>query len=151
MEVRIPPLWFSRPWWKWVNMNRLVHGNHNVFIFHLLLYDITSPSFHNIMYNVKTVTWLNGMHIRRMRCPWRHGHSWARRKKGRWPLSSPDNRDELSWVVSNSCWPLITEMSLQWSLVAGLLYSELAITILLLVPHISNRFWSSVVRISFLR
>ena len=42
-------------------------------------------------------------------------------------------------------------MSLQWSLVAGLLYSELAITILLLVPHISNRFWSSVVRISFLR
>ena len=42
-------------------------------------------------------------------------------------------------------------MSLQWTLVAGLLYSELALTILLLIPWISNRFWNRALHWSFLR
>ena len=42
-------------------------------------------------------------------------------------------------------------MSLQWNLVAGLLYSELALTILLLIPHISNRFWNRTLHWPFLR
>merc|ERR1719228_2285090 len=38
-------------------------------------------------------------------------------------------------------------MSLQWTLVAGFLYAELA----LLLPYISDRFWSTILRFSFIR
>eukprot|EP00092_Neocalanus_flemingeri_P011624 GFUD01012525.1.p1 GENE.GFUD01012525.1~~GFUD01012525.1.p1 ORF type:complete len:247 (+),score=42.30 GFUD01012525.1:97-741(+) len=42
-------------------------------------------------------------------------------------------------------------MSLQWTLVAGFLYAELALLVLLLLPYISDRVWSSILRISFIR
>ena len=74
---------------------------------------------------------------------------WEMRKKVWWrrlvDKRSVDLGDNLH--LSSTQWG----MSLQWSLVAGLLYSELGLTILLMVPYISNRFWSTAVRISFLR
>ena len=42
-------------------------------------------------------------------------------------------------------------MSLQWTLVAAFLYAELALVVLLLLPFISDRFWSMILRISFIR
>ena len=42
-------------------------------------------------------------------------------------------------------------MSLQWNIVAGFLYSELAFTIFLLIPFISNRVWTAVIKIAIIR
>jgi len=35
--------------------------------------------------------------------------------------------------------------------VAGFLYAELALLILILIPHISNKFWNTILKINFLR
>merc|ERR1712156_161265 len=45
----------------------------------------------------------------------------------------------------------VLRMSLQWNLVAGFLYSELAFTFFLLVPFISNRVWSTVIEVPVIR
>ena len=45
----------------------------------------------------------------------------------------------------------VLRMSLQWNLVAGFLYSELAFTFFLLVPFISNRVWSAVIEVPVIR
>merc|ERR1712156_39367 len=42
-------------------------------------------------------------------------------------------------------------MSLQWSLVAALLYSELALTCLLLLPSVSNRLWTATLSLTRIR
>ena len=42
-------------------------------------------------------------------------------------------------------------MSLQWSLVAALLYTELALTSLLLLPTISNRLWTAALSLTRIR
>ena len=42
-------------------------------------------------------------------------------------------------------------MSLQWSLVAALLYSELALTCLLLLPSVSNRLWTAALSLTRIR
>ena len=44
-----------------------------------------------------------------------------------------------------------SKMSLQWNIVAGFLYSELAFTIFLLIPFISNRVWTAVIEITLIR
>ena len=42
-------------------------------------------------------------------------------------------------------------MSLQWTLVAGFLYAEIALLVLILLPFISDRFWNTILRISFIK
>ena len=42
-------------------------------------------------------------------------------------------------------------MSLQWTLVAGFLYAELALLVLILLPFISDSFWNTILRISFIK
>ena len=42
-------------------------------------------------------------------------------------------------------------MSLQWNILAGFLYSELAFTIFLLIPFISNRVWTALIKITIIR
>ena len=42
-------------------------------------------------------------------------------------------------------------MSLQWTLVAGFLYAEIALLVFLLIPYISDSFWNTVFRINFIR
>ena len=43
------------------------------------------------------------------------------------------------------------KMSLQWTLVAGFLYAEIALLVFLLIPYISDSFWNTVFRINFIR
>ena len=46
---------------------------------------------------------------------------------------------------------LAVSMSLHWNIVAGFLYSELAFTVFLLIPFISNRVWSWVSQVPMIR
>ena len=48
-------------------------------------------------------------------------------------------------------WSLNLKMSLQWNILAGFLYSELAFTIFLLIPFISNRVWTALIKITIIR
>jgi len=42
-------------------------------------------------------------------------------------------------------------MSLHWTLIAGFLYAEIAVVLLLLLPFVSNRRWSQLFKSRFLR
>ncbi len=42
-------------------------------------------------------------------------------------------------------------MSLQWTLIAGFLYAEIAVVLLLLLPFLSNRAWNRLFRSRFLK
>ena len=43
------------------------------------------------------------------------------------------------------------KMCLQWTLVAGFLYAENALLVLILLPFISDKFWNTILRIRFIR
>ena len=43
------------------------------------------------------------------------------------------------------------KMSLHWTLIAGFLYAEIAVVLLLLLPFVSNRRWSQLFKSRFLR
>ena len=47
--------------------------------------------------------------------------------------------------------PSFDKMSLHWTLIAGFLYGEIALLLILLLPFISNRTWNKLFRSKFLK
>ncbi|GFX59689.1 b-cell receptor-associated protein 31 [Trichonephila clavipes] len=60
---------------------------------------------------------------------------------------TPTSLRLLSCVIPHNC----LEMSLQWTLVAGFLYGEIAVVILLMLPFISATMWQKLFKSRFLR
>ena len=56
----------------------------------------------------------------------------------------------VNFVKKKTVWIVIT-MSLHWTLIAGFLYAEIAVVLILLIPFISNKTWRKLFKSRFLK